>query len=38
MIILGKYADIAYNSNVITKLRLCGEEEYRKEAVVSKLP
>lgn len=36
MTTLGKYADIAYNYNVITELMLCMQEEYRREAVRSK--
>lgn len=36
MTTLGKYADIAYNYNVISELMLCMQEEYRREAVKSK--
>lgn len=36
MTTLGKYADIAYNYNVISELMLCMQEEYRREAVRSK--
>lgn len=37
MTALGKYADIAYNYNVIMELMLCVQEEYRKGAVIRKL-